>query len=425
MTIPYFNLLLAAVIFMTASTAAAEKLTLDKCLEKAAANNRTLKTAAWDSRIASENVRLASSTLYPRLDAQAGYTIQHKPQAVFISGRTAETQEGQYATATLAANYTIYDFGRRSARTDQTRLSAESVSSRFKALQKDISLQVIEAYFGILETGKLKQSADEEVVQIEQHRKIAQIMYEEGVVTRNDVLQADVRLAAARQKQLAMGNNRENAWLLLNELTGTDSTYRAELQEDATMPAPAGEALDVKQALNSRHEIAALKQALNADEAEVKESRSNFMPEIFTRLGMDYVQNDKAREQAIFSAMIGIRMNIFDGFSSSATHDRAVGRRARSQELLRQTESRIQLEIATIKNDVRVAAERIAVAETAIKQSEENLRINRERYRERVGTATEVLDAQTLLTQTRTDYFKAFYDHQIATARLKHALGNL
>ena len=86
-------------------------------------------------------------------------------------------------------------------------------------------------------------------------------------------------------------------------------------------------------------------------------------------------------------------------------------------------EQQARLETDTAGNDVAVAKERIAVAETAIRQSEENLRINKERYRERVGTATEVLDAQTLVTQTRTDYYRAFYDHQTATARLSKALG--
>jgi len=74
---------------------------------------------------------------------------------------------------------------------------------------------------------------------------------------------------------------------------------------------------------------------------------------------------------------------------------------------------------------VKVASERVSVAKTAITQSEENLRINRERYQERVGTATEVLDAQTLLSQTRTDYYRALYDQQVATARLKRAFGEL
>lgn len=65
------------------------------------------------------------------------------------------------------------------------------------------------------------------------------------------------------------------------------------------------------------------------------------------------------------------------------------------------------------------------MTEKAIIQSEENLRINNDRYLEKVGTATEVIDAQTLLTQTRTAYFHSVYDYQLATARVKRALGEL
>lgn len=65
------------------------------------------------------------------------------------------------------------------------------------------------------------------------------------------------------------------------------------------------------------------------------------------------------------------------------------------------------------------------MAETAIRQGEENLRLNQARYREQVGTATEVLDAQVLLTQTRTDYFQAQFDYQVAVARIQRAVGAL
>jgi outer membrane protein TolC len=51
------------------------------------------------------------------------------------------------------------------------------------------------------------------------------------------------------------------------------------------------------------------------------------------------------------------------------------------------------------------------------------LRLNQERYREQVGTATEVIDAQTLLTKTRVNYFNALYDHQLAKAQMLWAIG--
>jgi outer membrane protein TolC len=158
---------------------------------------------------------------------------------------------------------------------------------------------------------------------------------------------------------------------------------------------------------------------------EVSESKAAFYPELYTQATYNYVQNDTALEQNILAAFIGIRVNLFDGFASTATTEKAVRNHSKNQDALREAESQVRLEIDTSKNDVKVARERISVAETAIRQGEENLRINKERYQERVGTATEVLDAQTLVTQARTDYYNALFDYQVSTARLKRALGEL
>lgn len=191
------------------------------------------------------------------------------------------------------------------------------------------------------------------------------------------------------------------------------------------MAGDSAQPVDLQHILDQRHEIQALRYRLVSNEAEVREARANFFPEIYTRLALDYVQNDKVREQAIMSATVGLRFNLFDGFASTATRQRAVELRSKNRDALRQAEEEVRLDVATARNDVRVSRERIVVTETAIRQSEENLRINRERYQERVGTATEVLDAQTLLTQTRFDHDQALFDYQVASARLKHARGEL
>jgi outer membrane protein TolC len=416
---------LAVVFCLSVATQAwSATLTLQECLKQAQNSNPTLKSSAWDTRIAQENVRQVKSAYLPRIDAQAGYTMQLEPQAVKINGLTAETQEADFAFGGLSANYTLYDFGRRDARSHQAGILVDSSAQQFEYRRSDVALQVIETYFSILESGKLIQAAGEEVAQVEEHRRVAQVLFEEGVVTRNDVLQADVRLAAARQKLLALRNRRENIWLQLNFLTGNKSGFRADLDESAAISlgqTAQGNSID----LSLRHDIRALRYSLEAGESGVKESRSNFLPEIYTRLALDYVQNDKVREQSIMSAVIGIRVNLFDGFASTAAREKAVMNRSKIQDSLLQAEQQAQLEADTAANDTAVAQERILVAETAIIQSDENLRINRERYRERVGTATEVLDAQTLVTQAKTDYYRAFYDHQSATARLIKARGEL
>ncbi len=417
--------LFCAVILSVSSQCWAATLTLQECLQKARTNNPVLKSAAWDTRLAQDNVLLSRSTSYPRVDAQAGYTMQLDPQAVIINGRTAETQEPDYAFAGLSANYTLYDFGRRNARKLQATAAADAAGQTFESKRGDIALQTIEAWFAILEAGKLITAAGDEVAQITEHRRVAQVLFEEGVVTRNDVLQADVRLAAARQKLLAIQNRRENGWLFLNFLTGSEPGYRAEMDESIALSLDQASDKDIAAIILKRHDIQALKHGIKASESEVGESRSNFFPELYTRLALDYIQNDKVREQAIMSATLGIKFNLFDGYASTATREKAIKSSSRIQDTLRLAQEQARLEINSARNDVAVSKERIAVSEVAIRQSEENLRINRERYMERVGTATEVLDAQTLVTQAKTDYHRAFYEHQTANARLKHAAGEL
>ena len=61
--------------------------------------------------------------------------------------------------------------------------------------------------------------------------------------------------------------------------------------------------------------------------------------------------------------------------------------------------------------------------ETAIHQAKENFRISEERYKQRVDTSTDVLDARTLLSRTQFNYFSALYDLEIAKAALALAMG--
>ena len=155
------------------------------------------------------------------------------------------------------------------------------------------------------------------------------------------------------------------------------------------------------------------------------ESRSAWYPELFAKLALDYVQNDKVREQAIYSATIGIKINIFDGGLKEARQREVTEQLNRERDRLRALEATLALELATAANDLRVARERITVTEQAIGQGEENLRINTDRYQAQVGTATDVIDAQTILSQARADFHEAVYDYQVAAARLKRAAGML
>jgi outer membrane protein len=72
---------------------------------------------------------------------------------------------------------------------------------------------------------------------------------------------------------------------------------------------------------------------------------------------------------------------------------------------------------------MRESEKNIKTMELAIDQAEENFRINTEQYKEQIATQTDVLIAQTLLSRTRTNYYNALYDYEIAKAALYRAMG--
>ena len=65
----------------------------------------------------------------------------------------------------------------------------------------------------------------------------------------------------------------------------------------------------------------------------------------------------------------------------------------------------------------------ILTIEKAIEQAKENLRITEERFKEQVSTQTDVLVAQTLETDTMTNYYNALYAFKIAKAILYREIG--
>jgi outer membrane protein TolC len=83
----------------------------------------------------------------------------------------------------------------------------------------------------------------------------------------------------------------------------------------------------------------------------------------------------------------------------------------------------VRLDVKGAFLELQSSTQRIEVTKTAVAQAEENLRLQQLRYQEGVGTATEVLDAVTLLSATQSNTWKALYGFERAEAGLLYSMG--
>ena len=73
--------------------------------------------------------------------------------------------------------------------------------------------------------------------------------------------------------------------------------------------------------------------------------------------------------------------------------------------------------------NITYARERTESSKEDIESAKENVRIERLKYQTGAGTTTDYLDAQTDLLRTEADYFRAYFDEEVARAALKKAIG--
>jgi outer membrane protein TolC len=73
--------------------------------------------------------------------------------------------------------------------------------------------------------------------------------------------------------------------------------------------------------------------------------------------------------------------------------------------------------------DCQVTFKNIKTAEKALDQARENFRITNLQYQQQAATSTDVLDANSFLTQADTNYYSAVYSYLDANAALERAIG--
>jgi len=90
---------------------------------------------------------------------------------------------------------------------------------------------------------------------------------------------------------------------------------------------------------------------------------------------------------------------------------------------LRELKLQVRLDVETAISNVQSAHERILATETAVTSADESLRIEREKYNIGKGSITDVLDAQSALLDSQTNYYRAMADYNTALAQVRLAVG--
>jgi outer membrane protein len=310
------------------------------------------------------------------------------------------------------------------------RLGVDLSKVLFELVKQDLVLQVKAAYFNILKAEKIRLVALRSVEQLEAGVKVSKAFYDVGIIPKNGLLQTQVELAQARQDLTSAEVELSVAKASFNTLLRRDIRMEVEVEdilEYRPMEIPFEECLAT--ARKNRPELQEAELNVKRAEKEVQLARSEYFPNLglsfnYERVGDDpSVSGSDFEDSDSWNVTAYARWTFWQWGKKRQLVQEKRTKLTQAEDAMVEVEDGISLEVKDAYLRLREARDKIGVAQVAVEQAEENFRINAERFKEQVATTTEVLDAQTLLTQAKSNYFNALSDYNIAWARLDRAMG--
>lgn len=421
--------LLAVVVpigILSAGEGGANVYTLDEGIRTALENNWSVKAEEEGVLESEYAVKEAKAGFYPEFSTSYSYT---RLSDVTTIGNMELGDKNNYqwqATVTqpiftgwaITSSYELAKLG-----IDQSKVALELA-------KLDLALQVKAAYFNILGADKAVEVAKSAVDSLESHLAVAKNFYEVGMIPINDMLKAEVELANAQHDYIRAQNGAKLARASFNTLLSRPVDESFEI-EDILIYTPETPDFDVylDKALEERPEMKSIELTDSQIEQQVNLAKSKYYPESaftfsFIKAGdTPAVSGSDFQDANSWQATVGLSWTFWD-WDKTKNSVRQVESRKRQLDQTRKTlEDGIKLELKQAILNLKEAEEKIPTSEKAVEQAEENLRVSEERYKAQVTTSTEVLDAQTLLSQARMNYYNALYDHNLAKATLLRAVG--
>lgn len=431
------TLVTLALLFLFSVVSGQRIMTLEDCVAAARQGNTTAKDAKNDILMAKEQQKLARSKYFPTLSASAfhfrssDYLVKYQvlnQEDVNELNLQAEmdftvddftiglVKKGSSAGLTLIEP--LYTGGRIS---NYNKLADLQVDAR--QLQRDVAddqivMETQFLYYKILElheTDKTLRAVEKELENIHQDAINA---WENGIVNKNDVLSVELVLDQLSALRIKADNGRNLLRRALAKNIGMpdeDIDVDTTLSKDITPPELL--AVSTETALENRSETRLLDLLVEKSVLERKIAAANMRPVLALGATANYnkfISNDWNQRVMGF---VGVQMPLSAFWSERHEYKRKKIEERKANDYRQDKRELIALQIQDAYDHLVSTYRQAQIAQKSIARAEENMRINREHYREGLSTMSVLLDAQRQQQQALSQYNTAVSEYLQAKTR--------
>lgn len=409
--------------------------TLEEAWALAQRSDLGLAAAQSDAEAARLDVEAAKGARWPTLTASGQFTQMQDAPAFSFGANTLPFQlpevfsHDNFAMAAVSVDVPLYTGGRITSQIAAAEAGGAARTADAERTRADLRLAVAEGYVAVQRAERALAIAQSNVDSLTKYVSDVEAMFNREVVPRNDLLSAQVARANAEQGRLQAANALQLAKAAYNRRMGLplDREFTlAPIAAAAVADSGAGTIASLEaEALQHRHEIAALSAQGEALGHAAEAERSRLAPQVSLTGGYQYLENQALDRDTFAMAGVGVRWALFDG---GQVRNRSASLRQTqraTEQRLNDLRSLIALEVRQSWFTLQEARARTEVARGAVEQAEENVRIAKQQYAAGLVNSTRVLEAEALRVQSLGNRENALLDVSLAQLRLARTLGRL
>ncbi|WP_321571878.1 TolC family protein, partial [Parabacteroides goldsteinii] len=253
--------------------------------------------------------------------------------------------------------------------------------------------------------------------------KDVEVSVRAGVANRNELLQVQLKKNSIASDRLKVDNNLRLSKMLLSQYIGLpedDFTVQATLQEP--LPSPETYRIDLMSALPTTVAYKLLDKNVEASRLQYKLKVGQNLPSV--GIGAGYMYHnilDTDHSFGMIFATVSVPLTDWWGGSHAIRKQKL---QLKAAEYTRQdTNEKLLLQMQKLWNELEEAYKQAKISEESVKTAEENVRLSTDYYQVGTETLSDLLNAQSLLQQSRDQYTDDYTNYLIKRTEYLQATG--
>ena len=415
-TLQQIALALTGAFFWNLPAGACAELSIEQAVDMALQQNTSLKITQKGENTAEAELRKAKGSRGFTVSATGGVNTK----------KINNEQRTDTGSADLSAKLPIYTGGKNEAAVESGEIGLKSAVLSTDRERENVRLNVIKAYYDVLEAKRTVAVDQESVNNYEAHLNNVEQLYSAGSKARIDVLRSSVELSDARQTLIKAQNTYEVNQATLRNILNIDRNEPLTLTDDfAYVPFHSDMNSCITYAYAHRKDLQVDQYTLEQKKLAVTQAKAGFLPTLSLSLGTGLSDqlNAGGDNTHSYTAGLSASWNVFDSGVTRAAVDEAKTAQEVAALTLQKDQENVDLAVRQAYYNMREAEKRFISTHDAVGKAQEDYFIAREKYRAGEGLMLDIIDAQVALSKAQLNFISAQYDYARYKATIENNVG--